>query len=81
MIDGDDNKPQTQFEAVEIYRELISEAKGEASKHENDVKKREEMKTFLKAAMNTDQIERVNLDELKKAINGENMISRIQYRR
>lgn len=81
MIDGDDNKPQTQFEAVEIYRELISEAKGEASKNENDVKKRDEMKTFLKAAMNTDQIERVNLDELKKAINGENMISRIQYRR
>lgn len=35
------------------------------------------MKKFLRETMNTDQIERVNLDELKKAINGENMISRI----
>ena len=54
LIDGDDNKPTIEFEAVEIYRELICEAKGEASKHEKDVRKREEMKTFLKATMNTD---------------------------
>jgi|FLMP01.2.fsa_nt_emb hypothetical protein len=39
------------------------------------------MKTFLKASMNTDQIEKVNLDDLKKAIDGDNMMTRIKYRR
>jgi len=31
--------------------------------------------------MKTDQIDKVNLDELKKAIDGEGMISRMKYRR
>lgn len=39
------------------------------------------MKTFLKQTMNTDQIDKVSLDELKKIVEGEGMISRIKYRK
>jgi len=39
------------------------------------------MKTFVRETMKTDQIEKVNLDELKKAIDGEGLISRMKYRR
>jgi len=39
------------------------------------------MKRFLKETMNTDQIDKVSLDELKKVVEGEGMISRIKYRK
>ena len=39
------------------------------------------MKRFLKQTMNTDQIDKVRLDELKKTVEGEGMISRIKYRK
>lgn len=39
------------------------------------------MKTFVRETMKTDQIEKVNLDELKKAIDGEGMLNRMKYRR
>jgi len=39
------------------------------------------MRAFIKETMKTDQIDRVNLEDLKKAIDGDNMISRIKYRR
>ena len=43
--------------------------------------KRDKMKRFLKETMNTDQIDKVSLDELKKVVEGEGMISRIKYRK
>jgi len=42
---------------------------------------REKMRKFLVLTMKTDQIDRVNLDELKQVTEGEGMISRIKYRR
>jgi hypothetical protein len=39
------------------------------------------MKAFLKDTMKTDQIEKVDLDELKKKVEGEGMLSRMKYRR
>ena len=39
------------------------------------------MKDLLMASCKTDQIELVNLDELKKALEGETMIGRMKYRR
>jgi len=39
------------------------------------------MKTFLRETMKTDQIDKVSLDELKKIVEGEGMISRIKYRK
>jgi hypothetical protein len=38
------------------------------------------MKDFLKKTMKTDQIDKISLDELKKVVDGEGMISRIKYR-
>ena len=39
------------------------------------------MKRYLKQTMNTDQIDKISLDELKKVVEGEGMISRIKYRK
>lgn len=39
------------------------------------------MRQFLKETFNTDRIQNVEMDELKKAINGEHMINRLQYRK
>ena len=39
------------------------------------------MKKFLKQTMNTDKIDQVSLDDLKKIVEGEGMISRIKYRK
>jgi len=39
------------------------------------------MKRFLKQTMHTDQIENVSLDELKKVVEGDGLISRIKYRK
>ncbi len=79
--DNDDDWPVVECQAIDIYRELIREKKGEASDHPDDVSRRDKMKTFLKETMKTDQIERVSLQELKTAIEGEGMINRIKYRR
>jgi len=39
------------------------------------------MKDFLKKTMKTDQIEKVEFADLKKQIEGDGMLKRIQYRR
>ena len=44
----DDDKIVVDFSAMEIYRELIAEKKGEKPKDEQDVEKRKEMKSYLK---------------------------------
>jgi hypothetical protein len=36
---------------------------------------------FVKETQGTDQIERVDLDKLKKDVEGEGMIARMKYRR
>jgi len=66
---------------MEMYRELINEQKGEGSADPIQVEKRKEMKEFLSKTMKTDDIKQIQLEDLKKEINGENMIKRIQYRK
>jgi hypothetical protein len=66
---------------MEIFRELMDEKRGIAARAEEDRQKREKMKSFLKETMRTDNIERVNIDDLKKAVEGDSMISRIKYRK
>lgn len=70
-----------EYNAFEIYRELINEKNGQEAKDEKEVEKRQKMKTFIKATMKTDQIERINLEDLKKVTEGDAVISRIKYRR
>jgi len=77
----EDDQPFSEWSALEIYKELIEEKQGNTPSNEAQKAKILEMKTFLKASMNTDQIEKVNLDDLKKAIDGDNMMTRIKYRR
>mmetsp|Transcript_36487 Transcript_36487/g.56009 ORF Transcript_36487/g.56009 Transcript_36487/m.56009 type:complete len:190 (+) Transcript_36487:503-1072(+) len=50
----EEDLPVVEFQAIDIYRELIKEKKGEASDHPDDVSRREKMKTFLKETMKTD---------------------------
>jgi len=76
-----DNKPVIEYQAVEIFRELINEKNGVAAQTEEEVEKRQKMKKFIKETMNTDQIEKVDHEELKKIINGDEMLTRIKYRK
>lgn len=50
LMEGDDNGGlnQADFTAIEMYRELIKEKQGEKAANEDESKKRESMKMFLK---------------------------------
>ena len=76
-----ENKPQIEYQAVEIYRELINEMNGHTAKDESEQKKREKMKNFIKETMHTDQIDRIALQDLKQVIEGDQLVSRVKYRR
>ena len=69
------------FTAIELYRELIKDKQGEKAANAEESKKRESMKSYLKLNMKTDQIDKVDFGDLKKMIEGEGMIKRIQYRK
>jgi len=79
--EADDNKPVIEYSAYQIYKDLLIEQKGGAPQDKESVEKRDKMKRFLKQTMKTDQIDKVSLDELKKVVEGEGMISRIKYRK
>ena len=81
LNDMEDGIPVVEFTPMEIYKQLVAEKKGEASKDPAEVEKRQQMKDFLKASFKTDQIERINKDELKKALEGDHMLGRMKYRR
>ena len=70
-------KPVIEYSAVEIYRTLIAEKSGEVQ----DKQKAETCKKFIKETLNTEHIEQVQLDDLKKVVEGDKMLTRIQYRR
>jgi Ca2+/Na+ antiporter len=75
------NTPTIEYSAVEIYRELIDDKKGLVPATEAGIAKRAKMKEFVKETMNTDQIDKVQLADLKTAVEGEGLIKRIQYRK
>jgi len=84
LLSGDkeeEQKPLINHTAQEIYRELIDEKLGKHAVSEDQIKTRTEMKEFVRQTMKTDQIDKVDLAELKKAIDGDNMITRMKYRR
>ena len=70
-----------EYSAYEIYKDLLIEQRGNAPQDEASLSKRGKMKEFLRKTMKTDQIDKVSLDELKKVVEGEGMISRIKYRK
>jgi hypothetical protein len=39
------------------------------------------MKGFIKDTMKTDQIDKVDMEELKRQVEGEGMLARMKYRR
>ena len=79
----DKEKMLNEYTAMEIYRELIREKQGTHSKDEISTQKRTKMKQFLKETVNTDNIETVDLAELKAKMDGEakGMLGRIKYRK
>lgn len=77
----EDIKPVIEYSAYEIYRDLLMDQKGGAPQDQQSLEKRDKMKRFLKQTMKTDQIDKVSLEELKKIVEGEGMISRIKYRK
>lgn len=60
---------------------MINEVNGVEAIGKIDEEKRREMRNFISQTMKTDNIEKVNFDELKKAIEGDPLISRIKYRK
>lgn len=56
LLKGEDEGSMmvVEFQAIDIYRDLIKEKKGEASMEPTEVERREKMKAFLKDTMKTD---------------------------
>ena len=79
--EAETGQPVIEYSAVEIYRELIDDKKGLNPTTEAGIEKRNKMKNFVKETMKTDQIDKVQLADLKTAIEGEGLIKRIQYRK
>jgi len=60
----------------------MKEKQGEGPKEDKEHREKiDDMKAFLRDTMKTDQIDKVDIDELKKQIEGEGMLSRMKYRR
>jgi len=57
------------------------EKKGDAKNDAKSLAEREEMKKFLKATLQTDDVEATTLDAIKEVVNGDTMLGRIKYRR
>lgn len=66
---------------MEVMKELISEKEGKPPKSKEDIEKRNKMRAFVKETQKTDQIDKVNMEELKKAIEGEALLSKLKYKR
>lgn len=71
-----------EYSAMEIFRTLMKEKQGEGPKNDKDHSdKVQKMKGFIKDTMKTDQIDKVDMEELKKQVEGEGMLARMKYRR
>jgi len=70
-----------EYTAMEIFKTLVAEKSGTAPKDEEHAERVQKMKGFLKETMKTDQIDKVDMDELKKQVEGEGMLARMKYRR
>jgi solute carrier family 8 (sodium/calcium exchanger) len=77
----DSDKMVVDFSAMEIYRELIADKKGDKPKDDKGANVRKEMKSYLKATFKTENIENVGLEKLKADLEGEALLSRTKYRK
>jgi len=68
-----------EYQAVDFYRTLLAEKQGNADS--KDQERAKTMKGFLKDQFGHDQIEKVDLEELKKKVEGDGMLARAKYRR
>ena len=66
---------------MDFYNTLIKEKQGLAGKDKESQMKIEKMKNYLRETMNTDQIENVSMEELKRQIEGKSMLTRAGYRK
>lgn len=79
-----DGKPKNQlnnFTTKEIYEELCSEKMGQAVNDKEALEKRAKMKQFLNENFGHDDIQKVDLEDVKKKIEGESLVTRIKYRK
>ena len=77
----EEDVPVIEYNAFEIYKELINEKNGQVAKDKESEEKRAKMKNFIKSTMHTDQIDRINIEDLKKVTEGDALLSRIKYRK
>lgn len=70
-----------EYNAMEIYKTLIAEKSGNKDETPEGIAKAQKMKGFLKQTVGTDQIDQVDLDQLKENIGGNGMLQRLKYRR
>lgn len=70
------------YTAYDIQKELMKE-KLEANKQpsQEEATKRKEMKEFLQKSFNTDKIDKIDYEELKRKIDGQGLVSRLKYRK
>ena len=64
----------TKYEAVDFYRILIAEKKGMPLKNYEEQRQRREMKEFLMKHFQTDDIECIQYQSLKKIVEGDSLL-------
>lgn len=77
---GDNIDRIIKYQTIDFYRVLIAEKKGLPLTNYEEQRQRKEMKEFLLKNLQTDDIEQVNYYDLKKALDGDSLVSRFKYR-
>lgn len=79
-----DGKPKNEinnFTTKDIYEELVSEKMGQVVTDKNAMEKRAKMKQFLTENFGHDDIQKVDLEDVKSRLEGESLVTRIKYRK
>lgn len=66
---------------MDVFSTLMDEKRGVGPKDEAQREKVDKCQKFIRDTLKTDQIDKVDMDELKRQVEGEGMLSRMKYRR
>lgn len=80
-MSGDDvDTAVLQYAPGDFYRVLIREKQGEPPKDSKEEEMRKHMKAFLEKEFQTTEIESIEYQKLKHALQGESLVPRLKYR-
>ena len=75
-----ENLPVIKYSAYEIYKDLLNEKQGVAPMDDKSIRKRDEMKRYVKDTFNTDKIETIDFEVLKQKTDGDSLLPKAKYK-